>query len=141
VNPQEKSARLPDVLVIDDNPAQLSARRQVLRHAGFSVLTAASAERALQLLRDRPSTGLKVILTDHVLPGANGDTFVRQLRLLKPTVPVLVISGMPEAEPQYAGLDIKFLHKPCDPEDLIAEVRTAMRSSHPLLDPGLKRAS
>lgn len=119
--------RLPEVLIIDDNPMQLSVREAVLRGAGFSVVTADSAEQALDLLGDREATaGLRVILTDHVLPGASGDVFVRQLRKFGPSVPVLVISGMDEAEPQYAGLGVIFLHKPCAPEDLIAEVERAV---------------
>jgi len=120
---------LPDLLVIDDNPTQLSVREAVLRGAGFSVLTADSAEKALQLLRDESATaGLRVILTDHVLPGASGDAFVRELREFSPSVPVLVISGMDEAEQAYAGLEITFLHKPCAPEDLIAQVRVALET-------------
>jgi DNA-binding response OmpR family regulator len=114
---------VPEVLVIDDNPTQLSVREAVLRGAGFSVLTAASAEQALDLLKDgAATTGLQIIVTDHVLPGVSGDQFVRQLRVFSPSVPVLVITGMDEAEPEYAGLDITFLHKPCLPEILIAQV-------------------
>jgi DNA-binding response OmpR family regulator len=118
---------LPEILVIDDNPTQLSVREAVLRGAGFSAVSAHSAEDALKLLRDpKANTGLRVIVTDHVLPGASGDVFVRELRKLAPSMPVLVISGMDEAEPQYAGLGVTFLHKPCAPEDLIAEVHQAL---------------
>jgi DNA-binding response OmpR family regulator len=134
---------LPEVLIIDDNPTQLSVREAVLRNAGFSVLTADSAEQALELLRDPHSvSGLRVIITDHVLPGANGDAFVRKLRGWKHGVPILVVSGMPEAEPHYAGLQIKFLHKPCAPEELIEQVRTAFRTNIHFVDRrALKRAS
>ena len=118
---------MPDVLVIDDNPTQLCVREAVLQGAGFSVLTTSSAEQALELLRDHEATsGLRIILTDHVLPGASGDAFVRKLREFSPSVPVLVISGMDEAEEKYAGLEVTFLHKPCAPEDLIAQVRNAL---------------
>lgn len=121
---------MPQVLVIDDNPTQLCIREAVLRGAGLSVVTASSAERALDLLRNQvASSGLRVILTDHVLPGASGDVFVRELRKFSPSVPVLVISGMDEAEQEYAGLGVTFLHKPCAPEDLIAEVREALKRS------------
>jgi DNA-binding response OmpR family regulator len=122
---------LPEILVIDDNPTHLSVREAVLSGAGFSVITAESAEQALDILKDRrTSKGLRAILTDHVLPGASGDVFVRQFRNLSPSVPVLVITGMDEAEPEYAGLGVRFLHKPCAPEDLIAEVRQAVAGHH-----------
>ncbi|MBV9341409.1 MAG: response regulator [Acidobacteria bacterium] len=118
---------MPDVLLIDDSPVQLQVREAVLRSAGFSVLTATSAEQAIELLDDpTASSGLRVIVTDHVLPGANGDSFVRELRGLRHTVPVVVITGMHEAEPEYAGLEITFLHKPCAPEHLIMRIRQAI---------------
>ena len=128
---------MPEVLLIDDNPIQLSVREALLREAGFSVITAGSAEEALQLLSERAALfRLKVIVTDHILPGVNGDTFVRHLRAWKNRVPVLVISGMPEAEPHYAGLEIKFLHKPCAPEELISQVRACFQK-----DIGFKRVA
>jgi len=118
---------LPEVLLIDDSPTQLSVREAVLKSAGFTVLTAVSAEQALSLLHDQSATaGLEVIVTDHVLPGASGDSFVRELRHFSPSVPVLVITGMDEAEKEYEGLKITFLHKPCAPEDLIMQVREAI---------------
>ena len=121
---------MPEVLLIDDSPTQLSVREAVLKSAGFSVLTASSAEEALVLLHDPAATSdLEVIVTDHVLPGASGDSFVRELRNFSPSVPVLVITGMDEAEKEYAGLRITFLHKPCPPEDLILEVRQAITAS------------
>lgn len=119
---------MSEILVIDDNPMQLIVREAVLCGAGFSVVTASSAEQALEFLRDaKASSGLRAILTDHVLPGASGDAFVRELRDFSPSVPVLVITGMDEAEPEYEGLGVIFLHKPCAPEDLIAEVRRAIQ--------------
>jgi DNA-binding response OmpR family regulator len=122
---------LPEILVIDDDPTHLSVREAVLSGAGFSVVTAYSAEQALEILKDRAiSKGLRAILTDHVLPGASGDVFVRELRNLSPSVPVLVITGMDEAEPEYAGLGVRFLHKPCAPEDLISEIRRAIGRHH-----------
>lgn len=119
---------MPEVLVIDDNPAQLSVRQAVLRDAGFSVTAVASAEEALDWLADdAASRGLRVILTDHVLPGASGAAFVRSLRASRPTVQVFVVTGMDDAEPEYSGLDVTFLHKPCAPEELIGRVRQALR--------------
>ena len=121
---------MPEVVVIDDSPTQLSVREAVIKSAGFSVLTASSAEQALGLLRDRvASSGLGVIVTDHVLPGASGDSFVRELRNFSPWVPVVVMSGMDEAEKEYAGLNITFLRKPCAPEELIMQVRQAIARS------------
>ncbi|HVO64421.1 MAG TPA: response regulator [Terriglobales bacterium] len=110
------------VLLIDDNPMQLQVREAVLVDAGMSVSTAATSEEALALLRPS-ATRFDVIVTDHVLPGESGAVFVRQLRALRAGVPVLAISGLPEAQKEYQGLNVRFLPKPVPPEDLISCVR------------------
>lgn len=118
---------MSEVLVIDDTPAQLSVRQAVLRGAGFSVTAVASAEEALDWLEhDASSRELRVIVTDHVLPGASGAAFVRSIRDSRPAVHVFVVTGMDEAEPEYAGLGVTFLRKPSAPEDLIRKVRQAL---------------
>lgn len=113
---------MPDVLLIDDNAVQLRVRESVLCDAGISVARANSGEEALACLRSFPSA-VKVIVTDHVMPEANGPAFVRQLREFYPSLPVVVISGMCEAEQEYSGLNVTFLRKPCPPHNLIREVR------------------
>ncbi len=116
------------VLLIDDDPLQVRVREMVLRDAGFEVCIATSAESAMALLRSAPvGASIGVIVTDHVLPGATGADFVRQLRRINPVVPVVVITGLPDAESEYAGLNVAFRQKPCPPEELIGLVRDSMR--------------
>lgn len=107
------------VLLIDDNPMQLQIREAVLVDAGMAVSTAGTSEEALALLRPPRATHFDVIVTDHMLPGESGAAFVRQLRRLEGHVPVLAISGLPEAQEEYEELNIRFLAKPVPPEDLI----------------------
>jgi DNA-binding response OmpR family regulator len=45
-------------------------------------------------------------------------------------VPVIVISGMAEAENEYDGLDISFRTKPCPPPELIALVRKSLQRAN-----------
>ena len=98
-----------------------------MRGAGFEVCIANTAESAHALLRsETASDSFGVIVTDHILPGASGAEFVRQLREIKPAVPVIVITGLPEAEAEYAGLGVIFRQKPCPPPELIALVRDTM---------------
>ena len=119
-----------EVLLIDDNPAQLTIRELVLRDAGFSVSIATTVEGALAILRSPGLSGrLGVIVTDHIMPGASGADFVRELRRINTVVPVIVVTGMAEAEEEYVGLNVKFLQKPCPPPELIESVRTALEKS------------
>jgi CheY-like chemotaxis protein len=118
------------VLLVDDNPIQLSARQMVLSQAGLEVQVATSAESALALLRTlSQGKRIGVIVTDHVMPQATGSEFVRLVREVNPTVPVIVISGLPEAENEYEGLNVVFRQKPCLPPELIQLVQAASRRS------------
>jgi DNA-binding response OmpR family regulator len=119
---------MPEILLIDDDPTQLRLREAVLREAGFAVLTSETAHAALALLGNPVlSNALRLIITDHVMPGPSGAAFARQLRRFS-QVPVIVVSGLAEAEEEYEGLDVRFLAKPCLPEELIRQVRKVLRS-------------
>ena len=116
------------VLLVDDNPLQLSVREAVLRSAGFQVSVATTAESALATLRALPGR-IGVVVTDHLMPGCSGSELVRQIRALNLWLPVIVLSGLPDAEPEYAGLDVVFRPKPIPPPDLIDLLRTSLQQS------------
>ena len=111
------------LLLIDDNAVQAATRQAILKRAGYFVIAVLSPERALEQLRMNEYPGdIDLIITDHVMPGMNGSEFVTKLREFAPAVPVLVISGMAEAEEEYAGLGTDFRLKPLLPDNLLASV-------------------
>src|SRR5258708_22782480 len=115
------------VLLLDDNPVQLTVRELVLRKAEIETHVATNAPSALALLRsDLGRQKIGAVVTDHIMPNMDGVEFVKQLRTFNPSLPVIVISGLPDADQEYNGLDVMFRLKPCDPEDLIALVRSAL---------------
>ena len=114
------------ILLIDDNPVQLRAREAVLRNAGFTTHIATTQEGALALLRSDVAQGLGAIITDHIMPGVSGADFVQAMRAAKPGLPVIVISGLAEAESEYRGAGVIFRQKPCPPEELIALVGSSL---------------
>ena len=61
------------------------------------------------------------------MPGMNGAEFVRELRKTHPELPVMVISGMEEAEPEYAGMNVRFLLKPLMPDLLLSNLRDLLQ--------------
>ena len=91
---------------------------------------ATSADSALALLRSLSAAQkIGVIVTDHIMPEATGSDFVRLVREVNPEVPVIVISGLAEAEQEYIGMDILFRLKPCPPPELIKLVQAAVAKS------------
>src|SRR5215472_6450963 len=92
------------ILLVDDNAVQAAVRQAILRRSGYFVITALNPARALEQLRHGDFlTGIQLVVTDHVMPGMSGTHFVQEVRKILPSIPILVISGMP-AEEQYEGL-------------------------------------
>lgn len=118
---------MKQVLLLDDNADQLIIREMVLRKALVECHVATSAPAALALLRSAPGREkIGAVVTDHFMPGMSGVEFVRQLRSFNPEIPVIVISGLPDADAEYEGLNVMFRMKPCEPEEFITLVRTAL---------------
>lgn len=123
---------MKQALLLDDNIAQLTVRELVLRKAEIESHVATKGQSALALLRsDAGRAKIGVVITDHLMPDMDGVQFVHQLRSFNEEVPVIVISGLSDAEAEYDGLNVIFRVKPCDPEDLIALVKSALNLKAP----------
>jgi len=121
---------MKQVLLLDDNAPQLTMREMVLRKGAIECHVATSAQSALALLRSASGQSkIGAVVTDHLMPGMDGVEFVRQLRSFDPNIPVIVISGLPDADREYKDLNVIFRLKPCEPEDLIALVKNALDES------------
>ncbi len=113
----------PELLLVDDNPVQAATRQAILARGGIRIALACSAFAALEIVRNPElGPGLRLIVTDHLMPGMNGPEMVTKMRDVLPGVPVLVLSGMPGAEAEYEGLEVSFHLKPFPPEELIRTV-------------------
>jgi CheY-like chemotaxis protein len=117
------------ILLIDDNAVQAATRQTILKRAGYFVIAVLSPQRALEQFRinEYPSN-IDLIITDHFMPGMTGAEFVRELRTFQPKVPVLVISGMAEAETEYEGMGVTFRLKPLPPDNLLASVHGLLQN-------------
>jgi len=114
---------LATILLIDDNAVQAATRQTILKRAGYFVIPVLNPQRALEQFRANDfAAEIDVVVTDHVMPGMNGAEFVRELRLLRPEIPILVISGMEEAEDECSGMNVLFRLKPLLPDNLLASV-------------------
>jgi DNA-binding NtrC family response regulator len=116
---------LRQVLLIDDNPLQLTVREAILRDAGLQVSVATTAESALATLRGLPDR-VGVVVTDHIMPGCSGSELVQQIRQLNTWLPVIVLSGLPDAETEYQDLEVVFRSKPFPPSELIELVKASL---------------
>src|ERR1700749_4921077 len=100
------------ILLVDDNYVQSATRRAILEGWGREARLASQGQRALELLENGATPEFGLVITDHLMPVMSGPEFVAELRRRGFKVPVLVLSGLPEAELAYTGLDVIFRLKP-----------------------------
>ena len=120
----------PALVLIDDNAVQAATRQTILRRAGYFVIAALNPRRVLdQFQRDEFQEAIGLVITDHLMPEMTGAEFVRELRHTHPDMPVMVISGLEEAEAEYEGMNVVFQLKPLLPEELLANVKRLLQES------------
>ena len=95
-------------MLVDDNYVQSATRRAILEGCGREVSIAPQGQRALELLEEPTAQEFGLVITDHLMPVMNGPEFVAELRRRGFKVPVLVLSGLPEAEAglRWVGCDL-----------------------------------
>ena len=111
---------MSQILLVDDNAIQTATRKAILARTGRRVMVAESAAKVLMMLADdEVLSQIALLITDHLMPGMNGPEFVRKFREKRPDTPVVVLSGLPEAEAEYEPGDVIFRMKPIAPDALI----------------------
>jgi DNA-binding response OmpR family regulator len=127
VRNDSKDEAAMQILLVDDNALQASTRETILVRNGMHVVLADGPQAALDILSEPASRSrIHLMVTDHLMPGMNGAELSRRVRILAPDMPILVLSGMPDAEMEYAGLDILFQVKPFPPPEFIRLVRSLL---------------
>lgn len=115
------------LLVEDEAPVRAFASR-ALQMRGFTVLEAESAEDALDILSDK-SVEVDVFVTDVVMPGLDGPTWVQKALVDRPEVRVVFVSGYAEedfGDTQSRIPNSVFLPKPFSLTDLTEVVQRQM---------------
>jgi CheY-like chemotaxis protein len=108
-------------LVVDDVADVTEMLAVVLSHAGYSVVTAASAPAALKAARERQ---FDVIISDIGMPEMNGYQLAREMRLMPgyETVPMVAVTGYSMFDDKERSTNAGFnahMTKPIDPRALL----------------------
>ncbi|MFZ5468651.1 MAG: response regulator [Myxococcota bacterium] len=123
------SSVLPTLLLVDDEPRELSALQRTVAHMEATVRAAASAEEAKRLIRqERPD----VVLADYFMEPVDGLDLLLWVQREHPGVTCVLHTGRTDLRTRY-GADIPVLGKPCAPEvlrDLLTQL-FAQRSARP----------
>ncbi len=119
------------VLVVED---EASIREMValnLKMAGWEVLEAESAEKALELLSKNP--GCDAALLDVMLPGMNGFSLCETIRRDDSEIGIIILSAKGQEEDKIRGLSIgadDYITKPFSVSELLARLTALSRRLH-----------
>jgi PAS domain S-box-containing protein len=115
------------LLVEDERPVRSTVRRLLERH-GYQVLEAANGQDALALVTARGGE-IDLVLSDMVMPGMGGTELAGRVRSLKPSLPVLLMTGYTEEAITRAGerpLDGHIIEKPFTLHTMLEKVSVAL---------------
>ena len=104
------------VLFVDDEPSILSMRRLVFEALGYSVLTAASGEDAIEIFAMYP---VDAVVLDYLMPGMDGEETARCIRKVRCDVPIILSSGCLTVPERVLQLVSAAVGKTAKPEVLI----------------------
>ena len=114
------SGRGETVMIVDDEPALVALAEEMLAGLGYEPVGFESSRAALQVFLADPGR-FDLILTDEAMPELMGTELAREIRLLRPDIPIILMSGHGGAPLVHraAAMGVKeVLHKPLQRADL-----------------------
>ncbi len=126
------------ILVVDDDDLARMGVQRVLSREGYAVMEAASAEQALECLRQQR---FELVITDLQMPGMDGFELLQALKQRGSQLPVLMLTGHGSMETVLQALRHgvnDFLTKPYQPEELLTIVAREVARYRQSLPPGVE---
>lgn len=118
------------ILIVEDDSNTSNLVKTYLEREGFTTLSAADGETALQLARQQP---IRFIILDIMLPKVDGWDICRRIRRTS-DVPILILTAREEEIDRVMGLSIgadDYVVKPFSPRELVERVKAILRRVHP----------
>jgi DNA-binding NtrC family response regulator len=118
----------PTVLLVDDDANLLDGLCRRLRREPYDIVTASSAEEALEILRDRP---VDVVISDEEMPGTPGTVFLHEVRKRYPDTVRFILTGKATLDSAVSAINnggvTRYFIKPCDLTDLAISIRMGLQ--------------
>jgi PAS domain S-box-containing protein len=119
------------ILFVDDEPMVIAISQKALARLGYDVTVSSGSPEALELFRRSPDA-FDLVITDMTMPAMTGDQLAREIRSIRPGIPVILCTGYSENinESRVEELGIQdFLQKPVIISQLTRAIRKIMDKS------------
>jgi excisionase family DNA binding protein len=116
-----------NILVIDDEEAIRALFKKTLEELGHRLITAETGSKGLELVKKQD---FSLVFLDLKMPGMDGAELFRQIRTIKPKLPVTIITGYPNSDLMSRALaqgPFGVMNKPFDESDIISAVNNFLR--------------
>lgn len=115
------------VLIVEDEPSIVLMLERGLAAHGYQCVSADNGEDGVRMAAD---TTVDLVLLDIMLPGLDGQEVLKNIRKLRPGLPILMLTARDDLRSKVRALDggaDDYLTKPFDLEELLARIRAMIR--------------
>lgn len=120
------------ILIVDDDARIRSLLAEWLKESGYEPVEASTGQEAIRIIKLHPP---ELVLLDLVLPESTGIAITQALKSEESLyrIPVIILTGMGNSRDRLRSLEVgadDFISKPVDRLELMARVRSLLRSKH-----------
>ncbi|MEN8230044.1 MAG: sigma-54 dependent transcriptional regulator [Bacteroidota bacterium] len=118
------------ILLIDDEPNQVTSVRAFLERRDYSVISASSGMEGIRMMREE---SVDLVLSDFRMPDMNGLEVVRSVKQTNPEVPVIIITAFSDTQEAVQVMKegaFDYLSKPIDLDELELLIRKVVELNH-----------
>jgi PAS domain S-box-containing protein len=123
------------ILLVDDEQQIVHFQKQALERLGYTVTARTSSIEAMEAFRAHPDR-YQAVVTDMTMPNLTGDLLAKEMKSLRPDIPVIICTGysekLSESRVKMLGIDL-FLMKPVGRMDLANALRQLLDKQNPSL--------
>ena len=115
------------LLIVDDDERICRSLECYLQHEGYCVSSVSDGKAMWQHLENNSPD---LVLLDIILPGVDGITLARELRVKKPDTGIIMLTGKDDAVDTIVGLEVgadDYITKPFDNRQLLARIHSVLR--------------
>ncbi|MGB0346970.1 MAG: response regulator transcription factor [Balneolaceae bacterium] len=115
------------ILVVEDEPSLIFTLRDTLESEGYAVIVSEDGEQAVELVQEHKPD---LMILDIMLPGKSGYDICKEVRELKYTFPIIMLTAKDQEIDKVKGLNLgadDYLTKPFGVKELLARIQARLR--------------